>query len=127
MALVKLIGNKKTTENLVIPKGVNYEQLFYVKDFDGSAINISGFSSYAVRSEMKQYQESVSYAATFVTTISDAYNGIVKISLSSSESSKLKVGRYFYDVILTVESKSGVDIDSDIQTVRVAEGTVVVE
>lgn len=128
MALTNLHDHKKITENLVIPRGVNYQQLFTITDrFTKRAIDFSGFSSSVLSSKIKQYPESVSFAATFTSSFSNSSGGVVKLTLSDTETSKLSPGKYYYDVVLMVESKASADTDSDIYTARVAEGTIIVE
>jgi len=46
--------------------------------------------------------------------------------LTDVQTDAIKRGRYFYDVVLTIESKAGADDDSDLQTVRLAQGGVVI-
>jgi hypothetical protein len=127
MALIQLIDNETITESLVIPKGVDYQQLFTIRETESNLpIDFSGFSSHIITSKIKQFPESVSFAATFTATFSDATNGVVKLSLTDIQTDVIKRGRYFYDVVLTLESKASADEDSDLQTVRLAQGGVVI-
>lgn len=127
MALIQLVDNETITESLVIPKGVDYQQLFTIRDTESNLpIDFSGFSSHVISSKIKQFPESVAFAATFTATFSDSSNGVVKIALTDVQTNALKRGRYFYDVVVILESKAGADTDSDIQTVRLAQGGVVV-
>ena len=64
--------------------------------------------------------------STFTATFSDATNGVVKLTLTDNQTDAVKRGRYFYDVVLTLESKASADADSDLQTVRLAQGGVVI-
>ena len=127
MALIQLVDNETITESLVIPKGVDYQQLFTIRDTESNLpIDFSGFSSHVMTSKIKQFPESVAFAATFAATFADAANGVIKLTLKDTQTDVIKRGRYFYDVVLTLESKAGADTDSDIQTVRLVQGGVVV-
>jgi hypothetical protein len=128
MALIKLHDHKTITENLVIPRGVDYQQLFTVTDrFTKRAIDFSGFSSSVITSKIKQYPESVSFAATFTSSLSNSSSGVIKLTLSDTETSKLSPGKYYYDIVMIVESKTSADTDSDTYIARLAEGTIIVE
>ena len=127
MALIQLTDNETITESLVIPKGIDYQQLFTIRETESNLpIDFSGFSSHVMTSKIKQFPESVAFAATFTATFSDAANGVVKLVLTDVQTDAIKRGRYFYDVVLTLESKAGADDDSDLQTVRLAQGGVVI-
>jgi hypothetical protein len=127
MALIQLTDNETITESLVIPKGIDYQQLFTIRETESNLpIDFSGFSSHVMTSKIKQFPESVAFAATFTATFSDAANGVVKLVLTDVQTDAIKRGRYFYDVVLTIESKAGADDDSDLQTVRLAQGGVVI-
>ena len=127
MALIQLTDNETITESLVIPKGIDYQQLFTIRETESNLpIDFSGFSSHVMTSKIKQFPESVAFAATFTATFSDAANGVVKLVLTDVQTDAIKRGRYFYDVVLTIESKARADDDSDLQTVRLAQGGVVI-
>jgi hypothetical protein len=56
---------------------------------------------YSVNANIKKSYYSVNNTATFTSTINDAANGNVTISISSGTSSNIKAGRYVYDVKIT--------------------------
>lgn len=127
MSLIQLIDNEPITESLVIPKGVDYQQLFIIRDKESNLpIDFSGFTSHVITSKIKQFPESISFAATFTTSFEDSSNGVIKLTLSDIQTDSLKIGRYFYDVVIALEFKSSADTDSDIQTARLVQGGVVV-
>ena len=126
MALKKLINIDVIKKDLLIPRNVDYEQLFTINDRrTGSGVSFSGFASCKVTSKFKQNFESVSFAGTFSSTFTGS--GVVTLSLTDTQTSNLSIGRYFYDVVSTLEFKTGEDENSDLQTVRLVQGQIIVE
>ena len=113
-------------KDIIIPKGVDYEQSFTITDKNtGAGVSFSGFASCKVTSKFKQNFESVSFAGTFSSTFTGS--GVVTLSLTDTQTSNLSIGRYFYDVVSTLEFKTGEDENSDLQTVRLVQGQIIVE
>ena len=125
--MAKQLVNIDTVEkDIIIPKGVDYEQSFTITDKNtGAGVSFSGFASCKVTSKFKQNFESVSFAGTFSSTFTDS--GVVTLSLTDTQTSNLSIGRYFYDVVSTLEFKTGEDENSDLQTVRLVQGQIIVE
>jgi len=125
--MAKLLVNVDSIQkDLIIPKGVDYEQSFTVTDKNtGAGVNFTGFNSCIVTSKFKQNYESVSFAGTFSSTFTNS--GIVTLSLTDTQTSNLTVGRYFYDVVSTLEFKTSADANSELQTVRLVQGQIIVE
>lgn len=100
--------------NLVINSGSNFSQTFTLESpGTNSPLDLTG---YTVESQMRKYAGS-STAITFDTEIILPETlGKIVISLSSSETTNLKPGRYVYDVLI---------ISSSIRN-RVIEGMVLV-
>ena len=65
---------------------------------------------------MKKHPGSLT-ATTFTTSFRDITGGEVKIALSQHQTSQIKAGRYYYDIIL---SKAG-------ENTRVVEGDIIVK
>ena len=102
-----------TINNLYIDQGTTFSVNIQVFDNAGNPLNIS---EYTANSQIRKSYSSSNTAATFASTVSDAANGIVNLSLTASQTSALKYGRYLYDLELT----SGATI------VRASEGIVTV-
>lgn len=100
--------------NLVINAGANFSQTFNLESGDtNSALNLTG---YTVSAQMRKYAGS-STATTFTADIvSPGSLGQIIISLTSSQTTDLKPGRYVYDVVVAQNSTK----------TRVIEGMVLV-
>jgi hypothetical protein len=103
-----------TAANLVLPQGTDFEQNFTLFNDDGSRLPLVG---YAVTCKIRKF-----YGGTGVTTCStsilDATQGVIRISLNKEQTSNLKPGRHYFDVLITSSS----DI-----TTKVIEGMILVE
>ena len=104
------------TSNLVIYTGTDFDQTFALEDDQSnSALDLTVYSGCA---QLMRY-ESSSKAADFVITFAnDITTGRVTISIGSTQSSSIKPGKYFYDLLLN--SPTGT-------TTRVIEGTALVK
>lgn len=86
----------------------------YVTITDNSNVPVD-LTNYTVRSQMrKSYFSETSY--DFTITKNDASNGIVSLSMTSSNTSLIRPGRYLYDV----------EMEADSTVTRVFEGIVIV-
>jgi hypothetical protein len=87
-----------TITNLYIDQGATFNSVVTLKNQDGTAINLNG---YTVASQFrKSYQSSVSY--NFIASVYNApVHGQVRLQLSAAASSAIKAGRYLYDVEIT--------------------------
>lgn len=97
-----------TISNLYIDQGTTF----------GVTITLTGYNltGYTVRSQFRKSHTS-SIGHNFTTTIIDAAAGKVKLSLTPSQSSEIKPGRYVYDI--EIESPSG-------DKYRTLEGSVII-
>ena len=128
MATIKLIRIETIQKDLLIPRNVDYEQLFTITDQNtGSGVSFSGFSSSILTSRIKQNPDSSGYAATFTASYSDASSGILKLELTAEQTKALKSGRYFYDVVVINEEKPDEDVAGDLHTERLVQGQIIVE
>lgn len=83
--------------NLTIDQGSTFTVDIDVKDSDGDALDLSG---YTVKGQMRKTYTSSS-AVTFTSSVANESGGVVNISLTSAETNALKAGRYVYDVEIT--------------------------
>lgn len=100
-----------TVENIVIDQGQTFSFSLTLSNTDGTAKDLT---DYTVTSQMrKSYYTST---ATDFTTAKVDLTGEITISLSATETSAIKAGRYVYDV----------EIASSVETLRILEGIVTV-
>ena len=90
--------------NLTIDQGASFKAEIDVKDADGDALDLTGFTG---AGQMRKTYAS-STATNFTASIQSASNGTVRISLTATQTNALKAGRYVYDVEITKTSTSEV-------------------
>ena len=101
-----------TVYNLAIDQGSDFTSTIQLNNDAGTDRDLTGYS---VRGQLrKSYYSSTSISFTAVK--STPLEGEITISLTATQSSALKAGRYVYDI----------EIESDEETLRVLEGIVVV-
>ena len=84
---------------LIVDQGSTFNTILTLTDDTTNLpINVSGYS---INANIKKSYYSVNNTAIFTSTINDAPNGNVTISISSGTSSNIKAGRYVYDVKIT--------------------------
>ncbi len=83
--------------NLKIEKGTDFSKVFTLKDEYENPINLTSHFVSAFYSH--SYVSSTKY--NFNSDIIDPLNGKIEISLSSTQTSLLKLPRYVYDVVIT--------------------------
>lgn len=89
-----------TVANLFIDQGSDFSAVVSLKNQDGTAINLVG---YTVASQFrKSYQSST--AVNFNVTVIDDMNGKIELALSDQATSGIRAGRYLYDVEITSNS-----------------------
>jgi hypothetical protein len=101
--------------NLRIEQGTNFSADVTVKDTDGNALNLTGYTSEA---KMSKGYSSTQTRTVLTTTIGSPLTGVISLSLPASITSDLEDGRYVYDVEITQTSTSTVT--------RVLEGIITV-
>lgn len=99
------------TTNIVIDQGTTFDLTITVTLDDGSPMDLS---DYTVSSQIRKSYYTNTYTA-FTTSKADL-TGEITLSLTPTQTSALKAGRYVYDV----------EIASSLETVRVTEGIVTV-
>lgn len=102
-----------TVSNLTIDQGTTYSYTFTVEDATGTTRDLT---NYTARSQLRRsYYTSAN--TSFTANISDPGSGNVVLSLTATQTSALKPGRYVYDVEL-VSNTAAVE--------RIVEGIITV-
>lgn len=99
---------------LQIDQGTTFETTMNISNDDGTFIDIT---DYEFDSQIRKSYYSSNPAATITTSIHDAANGEVKLSLNAAQTANIKAGRYLYDVKM---------ITPDDVITRVIEGIITV-
>ena len=106
-------------EEITIDQGADASIELHLVNTDGSKKNLT---NHTVTAKMKKNYTSDSADTTdFVSTISNALDGITTISLTNTQTDALKAGRYVYDVELSFQ-----DSDGDTIIERVLEGKITI-
>lgn len=100
--------------NLSIDQGATYSVTIAVTDNTNSARDLTG---YTARSQLrKSYYTTAN--TSFTVTIDNPLEGEIDLSLTATQTSGLKAGRYVYDVELVANATSAVE--------RIVEGIITV-
>lgn len=99
--------------NITIEKGTDFSTNFKLKK-DGSPIDLNG---YTCVSKLRKHYTATNYYNFDVTPLIPLSSGVVNVSMASSITSTIPIGRYVYDVLITISN----------QTTKVIEGTVLVK
>lgn len=84
--------------NIVVNSGSDFSQSF---TFDNNSTNsVLNLSNHSVNSQIRKHPGSSNYVS-FASSITNPNNGVVELSLTSSQTLSLKPGRYLYDIVLT--------------------------
>ena len=102
-----------TINNLFIDQGATFSVNIQVFDREGIPLNIAGYNANA---QIRKSYSSANVAATFTANVSNPANGTVTLSLTASQTTTLKYGRYLYDLTL----------DTGAVILRASEGIVTV-
>lgn len=99
--------------NIVIEKGTDFEATFNLFEPNQSAAVLSGLSTtYATIRKYPDATEGEEFAKTIT-----AGTGTIKLTLTAEQTSRLKAGRNYFDVVLTIGGKK----------TKVIKGTAIVE
>ena len=102
--------------NLIIDQGANFSSDITVKDANGNAFNLTGYTTEA---KMAKGYASTRTRTTITPTISsDPTTGVVSLTLTAAQTAALDAERYVYDVEITQTSSGNVT--------RVIEGIITV-
>ena len=99
--------------NLTIDQGASFKAEIDVKDADGDALNLTGFTG---AGQMRKTYSSSTKTDFTVEFKNPRTSGTMSISLTAAQTNALKAGRYVYDVEVTKTS--------DAEVTRVVEGQV---
>ena len=83
--------------NLTINIGTDFVQTYDLYQSGGKVIDLTGYSA---ASSLRKHRDS-NTAVSFVVGFPDRTNGKIKISIPSWTTSRLKPGRYVYDILMT--------------------------
>tara|TARA_B100001094_G_C18040897_1_gene724927 strand:+ start:313 stop:648 length:336 start_codon:yes stop_codon:yes gene_type:complete len=97
------------TTNLTIYTGTDFTQTFILGD-DFGGLNLSGYS---ITMKMKKHEGSAS-STSITTLITNAAIGRFRVSLTPAQTSPLKPGRYYYDIVLTKDGTNTRAIEGDV-------------
>lgn len=101
-----------TIQNLYIDQGTTFSLSLFVDDQNGDSKDLT---DYTVAAQMRKSYYTAA-AKNFDAEISSPLDGEITISLTATNSSAIKAGRYVYDI----------EISNDDETLRVLEGIVVI-
>ena len=99
--------------NLTIDQGASFKAEIDVKDADGDALDLTGFTGAGQMRKTYSSSTATDFQVEFKIPRS---SGTLTISLSASDTNALKAGRYVYDVEITKTS--------DAEVTRVVEGQI---
>tara|TARA_R110002050_G_scaffold292587_1_gene448059 strand:- start:3185 stop:3595 length:411 start_codon:yes stop_codon:yes gene_type:complete len=95
--------------NIEIYAGTDFSKKFYMKNQDLTPTDITGYTFESRLAKHSTSQDAVATTSTspvwryvdFVVTITDATNGEYTLSLPADTTSKLKEGKYVYNIVST--------------------------
>ena len=88
--------------NYIIDQGANFSSTVTVKDSQGVALNLTGYTATA---NMALGHASTRTRTSITSTIAtDAASGVVALSLTAAQTAALDAERYVYDVEITQTS-----------------------
>lgn len=99
--------------NIVIEKGTYFEATFSLFEPDSSATSLVGITTTYAR--IRKFPTATSYEE-FGKTITSG-TGTIKLTLTEEQTSRLKSGRNYFDVVITLNNKK----------LKVIKGTAIVE
>ena len=103
-----------TVSNLAIDQGTTYSVTITVTDDTGSARDLTGYTGRAMMKRSYYTNSNVQFAVN----IDNPAEGEIVLSLTDTQTSSLRAGRYVYDLELVANSTSSVE--------RIVEGIVTV-
>ena len=99
--------------NLTIDQGASFKAEIDVKDSDGDALNLTGYTGAGQMRKTYSSSSKVDFTVEFKDPRS---SGTLSILLSAAQTNAIKAGRYVYDVEVTKTSDS--------EVTRVIEGQI---
>ena len=92
--------------NLSIYGGTDFSTVFNVKTTSNADFDLTGYSGAAALAKSVAVGATLGATDTFTVGITSAVGGLLKISLTDTETSALTEGRYVYDVLVTIGSST---------------------
>ena len=92
--------------NLSIYGGTDFSTTFNVKTTSNTAFNLTSYSGAGALAKSVAVGATLGATDTFTVGITSAAGGLLKISLTDTETSALTEGRYVYDVLVTIGSST---------------------
>jgi hypothetical protein len=83
------------TRNISIYRGDTYVHEIRIRDSANAVINISGR---VYSAQIRRSSSSSNTVVSFTSTITDASNGVLQISLTTNQTANLRSGMYKYDL-----------------------------
>jgi hypothetical protein len=99
--------------NLIIEKGTFFEATFNLFEPDSSAVNLLGITTTYAR--IRKFPSATDFEE-FGKTITIG-TGTIKLTLTEDQTARLKAGRNYFDVVITMNNKK----------LKVIKGTAIVE
>jgi hypothetical protein len=96
-----------TSVNYDMDQGSDFSFTLVAKNDDGTPKNIQ--FDYSVYCQMRKYYSSSTAITLTATTLDDGTSGQIKVSATSSQTSQVKPGVYFYDVELHASSANATE------------------
>ena len=92
--------------NLSIYGGTDFSTTFNVKTTSNTAFDLTSYSGAGALAKSVAVGATLGATDTFTVGITSAAGGVMKISLTDTETSNLTEGRYVYDVLVTIGSST---------------------
>ena len=92
--------------NLSIYGGTDFSTTFNVKTTSNTAFDLTSYSGAGALAKSVAVGATLGATDTFTVGITSAVGGLLKISLTDTETSALTEGRYVYDVLVTIGSST---------------------
>ncbi len=102
-----------TARNLVIDQGSTYSISIELSDALGNPLDLT---DYTIRAQLRKSYGSNTYTQFTTSAGDEPENGVITLSLTSTQTGALRFGRYVYDI----------EIENDDVVTRVLEGIVTV-
>jgi hypothetical protein len=102
--------------NLIVEQGATFSSSITVKDSDGNALDLTGYTASA---KMALGYSSTRTRTTITTTINEPTTGVVELSLTADQTAALDApARYVYDVDITASDSTVTRVIEGIMTIR---------
>lgn len=92
--------------NLSIYGGTDFSTIFNVKTTSNTDFNLTGYSGASAIAKSVAVGATLGATVSFSVGITSAFGGVMKLSLTDTQTSNLTEGRYVYDVLVTVGSST---------------------